>query len=488
VPSEINTQMCPSTSTDTTRKPGRRNLPRPTGLLLLACLACHHLALVVAPAWTLTQASAQEATPLKVAVLPFNGPAPAAQRARAQVIKSLGTTYELVPQQTWDESAQKLFATSRSADDLAAVAKELGVQVIVTGAVKREEGWVLVISIRQGATGQSLEKKRYPLRSPSINPPTARAILTDIPPLVDQVGAAPPPPEVTGPPPPTPDETEAVQSPAPTPVTNANRRPSWAPYFDTSLSFELSGRRFAFEEKGQPEFRSVLAPALRLDVNVYPLAFLSTQSGSANRFLQGLGVGATFDFIFWPDSIACPARDADGNCISPTTERFATRERRIEVGPRWRWNILNREGKPELLLNAQYGQHIFSIAKQANNQDVGPPDVTYQYLTLGAGTRIPVHPIVAVFASFNYHIVFDSGSIHTNAEYGEGGAWGLRVHAGGEVRVWKGIVARLAGFYERFGLSFDNSAPGSDGFPVKITTGDATDQYYGLWAGLGYVF
>jgi hypothetical protein len=494
MPSEINAQMYPSTSTDTSRKSGRSHwLRRTGGFLLQAWLVC--LPPVLAIALAPPRALAQEATaaPLKVVVLPFSGPTQAAERARVQVIKALGKNYEIVPQEAWDQAVQKHTGTASSAENLIAVARDLGVQVIVTGALKREKEWALLLNFRQGATGQSLEKKRYPLRSPSLTQTATRAILTDVPSLVDKVGAVPPPPppKPTEPPlAPLPEDTEnpLIAKPKPKPTPQLLKRPIWAPYFDISAAFELSGRRFAFEERGQPEFRSVLSPALRVDVNIYPLAGLSTREGRANRFVQGLGVGATLDYIFWPDSVACASRDADGNCVDPGTERYATRERRIETGLRWRWSIVNRERSPDLLLNAQYGQHIFTIAKLPNGQDVGPPDVAYQYLTVGAGLRIPVHPVVAVFGNFNYHIVFDTGSIQTDQQYGSGGAWGLRAHVGGEVRVWRGLIVRVAGFYERFGLSFDNSAPGSNGLPAKVTTGDAIDQYYGLWGGLGYVF
>ncbi|HEX2569470.1 MAG TPA: hypothetical protein VH877_07910 [Polyangia bacterium] len=484
--------MHPSTSTDMSRKSVRsRHFRHAGGFLLQAWLLCFApvLAFALAPA----RATAQEATPapIKVVVLPFSGPTQSAERARAQVLKALGKKYEIVPQETWDQAMQKQAGAANPTEGLIATARDLGVQVIVTGSIKREKNvWMLAINVRQGATGQSIEKKAYVLRSPSLTQTAARGILTDIPPLVDKVGAIPPPPPPKPSEPPLPALPEDTENPLlfkPKPKAQP-KRPAWAPYFDISAAFELSGRRFGFQERGQPEFRSVLSPGLRVDVNIYPLAGLSKREGNANRFVQGLGFGATLDYIFWPDSVVCANRDANGNCLNPGTERYATQERRIEAGLRWRWSIVNRATSPDLLINAQYGQHLFSIAKLANGQDVGPPDVTYQYLTVGAGLRIPVHPVFALLANFNYHIVFNTGSIHTDQEYGSGGAWGLRAHVGGEVRIWRGLIVRVAGFYERFGLSFDNSAVGSNGLPVKITTGNATDQYYGLWGGLGYVF
>src|SRR5437016_1991713 len=91
----------------------------------------------------------------KVAVLPLNAPsAVVAKKVQIAIARALASDYEIVPIAQWDASAQKLFAQSHSADDLAAVANDLGVAVVITGAIKNEEGWNLIVTVRAGPTGK----------------------------------------------------------------------------------------------------------------------------------------------------------------------------------------------------------------------------------------------------------------------------------------------------------------------------------------------
>jgi hypothetical protein len=174
-------------------------------------------------------------------------------------------------------------------------------------------------------------------------------------------------------------------------------------------------------------------------------------------------------------------RAADGTCLA-TTEHYATSEYRFEGGLRYHWNLFNQPIRPELLVAVQYGLHAFSIGKKAG-ADVGPPDVTYSYLDLGIGVRIPFAALIGLVLDFHYHAVLDTGSIQTQAEYGDGSAWGLRGHAAVEIHVVKGLTIRVAGFYEQFGLSFAN-----DMMSMKSTMGGATDQFFGATLSVGYIF
>ncbi len=429
----------------------------------------------------------------KVAVLPFNGPQGA--RAQGEVVRALRKRADIVPQAAWDASAKKLFATSHSANDIAAVAGDLGVAVVVTGVVKRDGGWVLTVSARAGATGKPAEKLKYPLRGPRLDPATLRRLADDIGPAFDKAlaggataeeepkenevpPAAPPPGTTSEEENPLAPKKEKEEPPAP-----AIERPVWAPYVDGSLAFLLSGRNFSFDQSGQPQFRSSVAAGLRVDASVYPLAFLATRPGAGTNAITGLGAGATFDAVFWPDSIPC-TRDMSGNCL-PTTERYGTSEHRIEAGLRWHWNFLNAPMRPDLLVTLQFGNHAFTIDKKPNGADVGPPDVSYSYLSIGVGARMPFLNLFAAFATLNVHILIDAGAIQSANEFGPGGGWGVRLAAGGEARFWRGMTARVSGFYEQFGLSFNGSTMPP---PAKVTMGGATDQYYGLVIGLGYVF
>src|SRR5262245_12864552 len=93
----------------------------------------------------------------KASVLPFTGPQ--AKKAEAVVVRVLKKKTSLVPGAVYQRTAKKLFAPGKSADDIAAVAGELKLRIVVTGLVKRDgRQWVLSISVRDGTTGKSKEK------------------------------------------------------------------------------------------------------------------------------------------------------------------------------------------------------------------------------------------------------------------------------------------------------------------------------------------
>ena len=51
-----------------------------------------------------------------------------------------------------------------------------------------------------------------------------------------------------------------------------------------------------------------------------------------------------------------------------------------------RWSVKKRFDSPEVRVNAQYGEHAFAIQTDYLNdhlRDIGPPDVTYSYVTIG---------------------------------------------------------------------------------------------------------
>jgi hypothetical protein len=372
--------------------------------------------------------------------------------------------------------------------------------VVITGTVKSDGGWVLSVSVRNGPTGKSVDKLRYPLRGPRLDPGTLRRLADDIGPAVDRAAEAPP----TGAPveagegdggrpalPPgaaTEDENplapgeERADRKKDRKKEGAIERPSWTPWVDASVGLLLSGRNFQFKQANLPQFRSSVAAGLRLDATGYPLALLATKPGAGWNAITGLGFGLTFDWVFWPESVPC-ARDAMGECAM-TTERFGTREYRLEMGLRWHWNVLNKPDRPELLASLQWGVHDFSITKRPDGSDVGPPDVSYSYVTIGLGGRVPIVPWFALRVDFNIHGVISTGAVQDPSQFGPGDAWGLRLALSLDFRVWQGLFVRASGFYERFGLSF-NGMPQPGKGPIA---GGAADQYYGGLLSVGYAY
>ncbi len=452
---------------------------------------------------------AQAARPT-LAVVPFQGPQ--SKKAEGTVVRALRKRATIIPSSTWTRAAKKLFSTTHSSEDIAAVADDVGAQVVITGLVKKDgRKYELSVSVRDGKTGKTRERLKYPLAGPRLSsstlaivgkevvvafeavangtskeplaadeprttptptptpttPPPARAEPT-APPTATAPPVAAPPERTEEPQPPPPPPTSATVEPQPS--AEKPKRPRWAPYFDISAGFSISGRSFDFDPNSQPRFASGIVPGLHGDLTVYPLAF--TWNKVAGVF-SGLGVGGTIDKPFWPDSTS----KQDPN------QRYATDELRFEGGLRWRLVLYKPMPRPQLLLQASYGYHSFALGKDAAGQDVGPADVAYKYLSFGGGIRIHFAEWMYLWAMFNYHAVLASGPIElVNTEYGPASTFGIRVSGGLDFFLYKGLKLGAEGYYERFSLKF---TPGAL-MPAK-SANSGTDQYFGGVILVGYV-
>ena len=90
----------------------------------------------------------------------------------------------------------------------------------------------------------------------------------------------------------------------------------------------------------------------------------------------------------------------------------------------------------------------------------------------------------ALRVDFNVHGVISTGAVQDQAQFGPGGAWGLRLALNLDFRLWQGLFARAATFYERFELSF-NGMPQPGRGPIE---GGAADQFYGGILSVGYAY
>lgn len=372
-------------------------------------------------------------------------------------------------------------------------------------------------------------------------------------------GVTPPdavPPDGLPPLPPDPDEV----------------RPVWYPYFDVSAGLVIGGRSFAYDERlgaspvrcydflkpiadprdptavvhrytsqltKCPGFSGAVTGGLRVDGTFYPLA------ASSNRWVRQLGIGATVDWMVWPDSRLGGSTNPDPITGDPTPPtRLPTRELRAEVGLRWTWNLLNKRSRPSLMVSAQYGLHYFALDHSNKNyeyqdlttgelltvagqDDHGLPDIFYQYLDFGVGARVPFYGnrrwYIGLLMDLHYHAMLSYGDIASTFAGGSAGATqvaaGLRfdnlyqgggfgpVGSGHGVRIgmtplelvpWRGVTIRLSGYYEAFLMSFQlGNLPDPDALPPQNRTPDkgsrhvargATDQYFGGVLQLGYQY
>ncbi len=523
--------------------------------------------------WQSTPSFAQDKK--SVAVLAIEGGPPKLQKAIENALKK---DYTIVPESKWNASAKKLNVTGHGTEDVAMVANDLKVDVVITGKVKTDKDtgtWKLNIAARHGSSGKPVGKLSYDLKSEKVDAATISTVETEIGPAVVAAIAGPPEDKVAvaqiEPPPSTPGSTLgkeedpiaklAREEAAKRQREEALSRPIYYPYIDASAGAIIGGRNFSYTEDADaasplkcydldkrvpdpkdpggrgyvsrylpykrgstpacPGFATSVAAGVRADVTAYPLAFL--------RFnpVKGLGLGATFDYMFWPDS-------KYGSGTSQVL--LNTRECRVEGGLRYHYNILNKRNMPSVLFNAQYGAHFFAVAKEQKQYDYldenfnpkkadgindhGLPDILYQYVTIGLGARIPYFVTEKLYFAglvhFNFHVPLSYGEITNRFDgsntdtssgpvpeiYGNGGfgpasGWGLRANVTLlEAMVWKGLTVRLSGYYEMFQYTFDLGKNLSSQEPGDVATGrdarhlaaGASDNYFGGVIQVGYQY
>ncbi len=457
---------------------------RVAGLCLALLVALGLLSSAPAWAWRPT-----------VAVAPFRGPGnvevsrvvQAALKARSVVVIT-PSRYALI--------AKGLFAQGTNPGDIAAVAQELGAGWVVTGNNRLEaRRWTLVVSLRDGKTGHTMAKLQYPLASPHVPPTILRTMSTELLDALQAAVSAPsappirpandkekppswdpqkPDPVATREPAPerVPDTgAPAPLQPTPVPTTPAKPevRPKWAHWFELGIGFGLTGRNFSADPP-PPRVANALAPTLRLDGTVYPLAFSWKR---AYGLFAGLGLGLSLDLPFWPAFTA----------KTDATQTLPAAEFRVEGGLRWKLTLYKPLPRPQLTLLVEGGLHQFLFANAADGARlVGTPDVRYIYAAIGGRFTVHFADWSWIWAQFQYHAVTDSGPIQLRANYGVAATVGFRFSAGLDFLVWRGIRLGAQGSYERFAARY-----GYDPDAVQKRS-TSIDEYFGAVLVLGYVF
>ena len=256
---------------------------------------------------------------------------------------------------------------------------------------------------------------------------------------------------------------------APTAVAKPAGRPKWAHWFELGIGFGITGRNFAADPP-PPRVANALAPTLRLDGTVYPLAFSWKR---AYGLFAGLGLGLSLDLPFWPPFTA----------KTDVTQTLPAAEFRVEGGLRWKITLYKPLPRPQLTLLVEGGLHQFLFANAADGTRlVGTPDVRYIYAAIGGRFTVHFADWSWIWAQFQYHAVTDSGPIQLRANYGIAATVGFRIAAGLDFLVWRGIRLGVQGSYERFAARY-----GYDPEAVQKRS-TSVDEYFGAVLVLGYVF
>lgn len=490
------------------------------------------------------------------------------------ILSALKDKYIIVPAAKWNLAAKRLNVTGQAPEDIAIVASAVKADVIITGRIKQDKDsgqWKANIAARNGMSGNPVGKLTYDLKSQKLEAETIAQVEKDIGPAVEKaIKGEPPSPVATT----QGDPTE----PPPRPLLDTStdedpiaklrkqeeeerrrqeaglKRPVWYPFFDVGVGFILSGRNFGFAEEGDgssvgcydfaskgpdpndpsltpqsvysyskklsrcPAYATSVAGGIHVDLTGYPLAFLRVNP------IRGLGIGGSFDYVFWP-----PSSTGGANPVNLDTTEF-----RFEVGLRYHYNVRNKRSLPSILASIQYGGHYFGIGKEQRSyqytdenfvtrtaqgqDDHGLPNIFYQYVTFGVGGRIPYFAndklYFGLLLNFNYHLVLSYGeiatafdrnasteSLYSSSGYGPvNSGFGLRGSLTVlEAMIYRGLTIRLQGYYElfKYGFQFGSGSnnnvtlPPTDrrvDFGARHIAQDATDNYFGGIVQIGYQY
>lgn len=434
-------------------------------LLLAAAPPAHSDEPPPAPGSTPAAAPAR----LRVALLPFEGTQGA--RAYAELKKLLEPMVDLAPEADAAAAAKK--EGTSDPGQIAAVADALQAKLVLFGSVRKKGGGLFTVELRDD-TGGVVRVLEYPYGGGRLEASTLKAMRKDVEAIVTAEAAR---------------LSQPVTPPPEEPAVPAFR----VPLVDAALGLLLGGRQFGFGKGSTadglatcqpgptscPAFRGAIAGGLRLDATFFPMRLLP-EGSSARRLLGGLGVGATYDIVAWPESI--DDKSPPANCAGASPCRSATREQRLEAGLRYRTRLLERRWGPVLFASLQYGLHSFSLTPPTGAMTV-VPSVGYSYIDLGVGLQIALFDRLSLSLSVNAHPTFSGGAIESATEFGPASIFGIRGNLGAQAKLWRDLSLRLTGFYEVMWLSFSGS-----GMPPKTTDGGARDAYWGVAIGPGYEF
>lgn len=242
------------------------------------------------------------------------------------------------------------------------------------------------------------------------------------------------------------------------------------------LGFTLLDRAFDFNEPLDPSspsnYRSGVLYALRLQGELYPLAWLDRRGpldglGITMRYLRAVGLSSV---------------------MVGHTEPLDTTLQGVELGLRYRWNLLGGPGGLTLIVGVEFGWQEFTIHDDPYNP-VPMPDITYQYLKLTpVGLELPLinRPGTWFGAELRlaYMAVADAGEMERNDSSGFGTAsvGGVQAEVG-LMAIYRGFTARLSYSYRRFFYDFDNACYGTTGCRAA---GGALDIYHRWVLAFGY--
>ena len=367
----------------------------------------------------------------------------------------LGELYDLVPGERYKRKAQELGRLGAAPGDVMAVARAIGADAIIGGAVAGHgRNRQLLIAVREGASGRVVSRGRYGLVGRTL-PLIKERVASDLVRALERVrpvggagsNAAPPttfePESVTRdeappgdvPPPLTEDVTPA----AATDVTLARNAPKRAVAgVQAGVGPSLMTRSLGFDVASAPAYSGGTVAGIRVEGAVFPLA-LSTELAAEHPVLASFGFVGSYEYVF--------------NFVS-TANGGSSR------GQASRWDVLfvgrvplgHKSKGGTLKLDTGLQQMSWSHAAPV---DVGVPNVKYDLVGGGLGwERALGTRWIILNLRLGFMGLLSAGDIGAQTQYGPVGGWMMQVAGGWTARPADWFWIRLSASWDRIALSF----------------------------------
>jgi hypothetical protein len=462
---------------------------------------------------------ARAETRRSVVVLGFDGPTKTAAAAEHAVVKLLKKKHTLVSTKRYLDARRRLGALAPTAKHFARIAGAVGIDVIVSGEVRRRAGRsTLKLTLREGKTGQTVDTVRLPLRGGIVDTEAladelydliawiepgatgeadrmVAAVRTDRAPTRARGGDAAVPASEE---PADEEPLAAAAGDSEDGLDDADDRTTET-LVDDSVGDRAAGRA----SPGRIELAAGLSFIGR-DLTFSHQASLAPAERPVSYDGQPVG-GVTLDAEIFPFSFSDKVRARYGGRMTRLGAWFSfdralglrsqvTMQGEVHELPttQGRWGVGARYHQPigAVAISAEVGFNRLTHAIDAGAMDIGLPNVAYSYLDFGAGVRVPVGSRLAARGTARLLHVLAAGDLMAADGYGSGTAMGLDMNAGIEVRATPRIRVTGGLRYLRMGLDFDGTGRLStdlDADPDQ-DVGGATDTYVGGYVLGGYSF
>jgi TolB-like protein len=399
-----------------------------------------------------------KSTGIRVAVLRVRGAM--GSQVRSNIQEGLAAEgHEIVSSAETDAVAEAFVGTPESAEDFAKLGAELNVHAIISARVKKESGaYMLEANAHSGRDGMSLTSTTGITRNKKNLGTTAEVTAQRLSPKLhygrlpeSKVAATT-----------SPDE-EAAEDQVSDEEEEGDGGGGKFVALDASLGPWLFSRNLSYTDNIFNQVRGYsVFPAFGFaaDLTWFPGAHFS------DGFIAHLGLTGAFQTSFGLNS------SAEGS-----TAEFPTSAQAYSIGLVGRIPL----GALEILPSLSYGNQSFEIdhANAVTPKPANIPNVSYEYLRIGAGARFTIDEKWAILGSLGYRFVMSAGEIEDDY-FPRLSVGAIDLEVGAAYRIVAGFEVRLTLDMQRYFMSM-NPEPGD-----AYVAGGAIDQWFGATLSAAY--